>query len=68
MPLVLLSGQPCCGKSTIAGQLAEHLRGHGLEVIVVSVETVGLERNAAYKGTKLWLATKMDALTSAVAC
>lgn len=50
MPLILLSGQPCSGKSAIAGQLVSHLRDLGLEVIVISEDSLGLERNAAYKG------------------
>ncbi|KAK9822874.1 hypothetical protein WJX81_008058 [Elliptochloris bilobata] len=48
MPLVVLCGQPCTGKSTVAAALAEVLRSKGLEVEVLSETSLHLERDASY--------------------
>ena len=50
MPLVLLCGQPCSGKSTVAQLVAVHLRSLTLEVVVIDEDSLGLERSVAYKG------------------
>lgn len=50
MPLLVLCGQPCSGKTVIADKLATKLSNLGNEVQIVNEEAVGLERNAAYKG------------------
>ena len=52
MPLVLICGQPCSGKSAVATQLAEMLRAKGLEVEVVGEDALHLDRNAAYAGER----------------
>ncbi len=50
MPLVVVCGQPCSGKSTVAAKLAEAFRALGWETHVVSEPSLHLERDAAYKG------------------
>lgn len=54
MPLVVLCGHPCSGKSHVAAQLAEMFRQKGVEVVVVDEASLHLERNAAYRGE--WVA------------
>jgi tRNA uridine 5-carbamoylmethylation protein Kti12 len=50
MPLLLMCGQPCSGKTTVAKKLAELLREYGIEVVTINETSLGLERNLAYKG------------------
>ncbi len=50
MPLLILCGQPCSGKSSIAGRIAAKLRTQGVDIQIVNEEVIGLERNEAYKG------------------
>ena len=50
MPLIILSGLPCSGKSGIASQLEAKLQTLGLSVLIVSEASLGLEKNDAYKG------------------
>ena len=52
MPLVLISGHPCSGKSQAAAQLAALLTGAGQHVIIVDEQSLQLNRNESYKG--LW--------------
>eukprot|EP00775_Hariotina_reticulata_P012545 gene12545-12678_t len=64
MPLVVLSGQPASGKSTVAAKLQELLQpGH--PVHVVDEPSLHLERNTAYQSSGHEKATR-GALKSAV--
>jgi protein KTI12 len=45
MPLVVLVGQPCSGKSGVAARLAALLDG---QVLVVDEPSVHVQRDAAY--------------------
>ncbi|GFR52741.1 hypothetical protein Agub_g15352 [Astrephomene gubernaculifera] len=51
MPLVVLSGQPCSGKSGIASKLAALFEQAGLTVELIDEPSLHLDRNAAYSGT-----------------
>lgn len=55
MPLILICGQPCSGKSSVAAQLEQVLQAKGLEVMVVDEESLHLDRNEAYRGAD-WMA------------
>ncbi|PNH08860.1 Protein KTI12, partial [Tetrabaena socialis] len=48
MPLVVLCGQPCSGKSTIGAKLASLFQETALPAELVDEPTLNLERNAAY--------------------
>ena len=52
MPLVLISGLPCSGKSQAAAQLAALLTGAGQNVIIIDEESQQLTRNESYKGCR----------------
>ncbi|XP_029431816.1 protein KTI12 homolog [Rhinatrema bivittatum] len=54
MPLVVLCGLPCSGKSRRAHELREHLAegGSGRKVHVVSEEALGVQRNAVYADSR----------------
>lgn len=52
MPLVVLCGYPCSGKSRIAERIAKAIRQDGGNVVTISEESVHLGRNACYKGIK----------------
>lgn len=43
MPLVIISGYPASGKSTVAGKIAAHLRGTGIAVELVDDHRLGLD-------------------------
>jgi len=49
MPLLLIVGIPCSGKSTRALQLAAHFQSKGLETIVVNEETLNFSKAEYYK-------------------
>ncbi|KAG2489062.1 hypothetical protein HYH03_012498 [Edaphochlamys debaryana] len=51
MPLVVVCGQPCSGKTGIAAKLAARFAEAGVPVEVVDEQSLHLERNAAYTGT-----------------
>ncbi|KAG2438045.1 hypothetical protein HXX76_005658 [Chlamydomonas incerta] len=51
MPLVVVCGQPCSGKSTVAAKLVTLFQEAGLTVELVDEPSLHLERNAAYTGT-----------------
>ena len=53
MPLLVICGQPCSGKSTVAEKLADRLRHAGIEVQIKNESSVGTDRNMAYKGDLL---------------
>ena len=50
MPLVILSGLPCSGKTKVAAKLEAKLQKLGLTTLIISESTLNLERNTAYKG------------------
>jgi tRNA uridine 5-carbamoylmethylation protein Kti12 len=56
MPLVVLSGNPSSGKSTVALCIQEECKKMGIVSDVVSEESLRLDRNSCYKGTfaKCW--------------
>lgn len=75
MPLVVISGQPCSGKSQTAAELAGVLRDAGHQVVVVSDESVGVSRCEAYKGRqggatrpsmRAWIAASCEAAVAHV--
>lgn len=49
MPLVVLTGQPSSGKSSVAARLRALLEPHG-PVLVIDEPSLHLERNASYAG------------------
>ncbi len=53
MPLIVVCGQPCSGKSAVTAQLADLLRAKGLEVVVVDEDSLLLDRNESYRGGRL---------------
>jgi protein KTI12 len=51
MPLVLLCGPPCSGKTTLAQKLSEHLKtAFKKDVHLINEEFLQLTKNAAYAG------------------
>lgn len=50
MALVVISGQPCSGKTGVATVLADIFRERGSTVVVVDEPSLSLERNASYQG------------------
>ena len=50
MALLVLSGQPCSGKSTVAAALKQLLTSKGIEVTVLDEPGLSLKRNHSYKG------------------
>ena len=50
MALVVLSGQPCSGKSTAAAGLRKLLQANGLDIVVIDEPGLGMTRNESYKG------------------
>ncbi|XP_053319231.1 protein KTI12 homolog [Spea bombifrons] len=52
MPLVVLCGFPCSGKSRRAGELLEHLEKMGRKVCIVGDHALGLDRNAVYADSR----------------
>jgi len=50
MALVVISGQPCSGKSTVAAAVEQLLGEKGLEVIVIDEPSLSMKRNESYKG------------------
>ncbi len=50
MALLVISGQPCSGKSTVAAELKQMLVGKGLEVIIIDEPGLSMTRNQSYRG------------------
>ena len=48
MPLVMLCGYPCSGKTTLAEEIRTHLEGVGKTVVVISDHSLGVDRNSTY--------------------
>lgn len=51
MPLVMLSGYPCSGKTRFAQQLSEYLVGQGQSVLIVNEESLGISKAEGYKSS-----------------
>ncbi|EIE18514.1 chromatin associated protein KTI12 [Coccomyxa subellipsoidea C-169] len=51
MALLVISGQPCSGKSTVAAELTQMLVGKGLEVIIIDEPGLSMTRNQSYRDT-----------------
>jgi protein KTI12 len=60
MPLVVLCGYPCSGKSRIAEHIAAAIREGGGNVVTISEERMHLGRNACYKGVKFVIASLLS--------
>ncbi|XP_053573239.1 protein KTI12 homolog [Bombina bombina] len=52
MPLVVLCGFPCSGKSSRALELQIHLEQCGRKVVIISDHELGVDRNAVYADSK----------------
>ena len=50
MPLVMLCGLPCAGKTSVATMLAKHLKEAGQDVVLIDDSVANLSRNEGYKG------------------
>ncbi|XP_063782647.1 protein KTI12 homolog isoform X2 [Pseudophryne corroboree] len=52
MPLVLMCGFPCSGKSQRALELQEHLTQSGRKVYIIGDHVLGVDRNAVYADSR----------------
>lgn len=50
MPLIVLCGQPCSGKSAVASLIEQQLKQQEKAVLVISEQTLHQQRNVAYQG------------------
>ena len=50
MPLVMLCGLPCAGKTSVATMLAKYLKEAGQDVALIDDSIAHLSRNEGYKG------------------
>ena len=48
MPLVMMCGYPCSGKTTFAQKLEKHLEALDKSVVTISDDSVGVDRNITY--------------------
>ena len=49
MPLIIIAGYPCCGKSTFCVRLASYLEAQGVKkVIIINEETENINKRSAY--------------------
>ena len=50
MPLIILSGRPCTGKSRVAGILAEYLKAANpaMSVVILNDESLGIDKSRGY--------------------
>lgn len=48
MPLLLMCGYPCSGKSTVAGKIRDYFVAEGKTVEIVSDDSCGLDKNTTY--------------------
>ncbi len=51
MPLLLVCGRPCTGKSTVTKLVAKALESAGCDVIIVDEPTAHIDKNKMHKGT-----------------
>jgi uridine kinase len=52
MPLVMVAGHPCSGKSTAAGSLCQMLEARGLKVRLVCENDLCPDRSWSYSGVE----------------
>lgn len=52
MPLIVVCGHPCSGKSKIAERVAKAIQQDGRHVVTISEESLHLGRNDCYKGNR----------------
>mmetsp|Transcript_648 Transcript_648/g.1540 ORF Transcript_648/g.1540 Transcript_648/m.1540 type:complete len:296 (-) Transcript_648:293-1180(-) len=52
MPLIVICGNPCTGKSTVARALYEKLEQFGHDVVIVDEPSLHLDRNCSYKDSR----------------
>lgn len=48
MPLLIVSGFPCSGKSKRAGEISEHMTQRGIKTVIVSDQSEGVNTRTAY--------------------
>ena len=58
MPLIVLCGQPSCGKSIVTSLIEQQLQQQEKAVTVISEQTLHQERNLAYQGVLDWLSSR----------
>eukprot|EP00735_Rhodelphis_limneticus_P007237 TRINITY_DN19743_c0_g1::TRINITY_DN19743_c0_g1_i1::g.11302::m.11302 TRINITY_DN19743_c0_g1::TRINITY_DN19743_c0_g1_i1::g.11302 ORF type:complete len:277 (+),score=25.25,sp/Q4KLF3/KTI12_XENLA/40.37/6e-76,KTI12/PF08433.5/6.1e-89,AAA_33/PF13671.1/6.7e-14,AAA_18/PF13238.1/3.3e-09,AAA_17/PF13207.1/9.1e-08,APS_kinase/PF01583.15/1.4e-05,Zeta_toxin/PF06414.7/6.1e-05,AAA/PF00004.24/0.00023,AAA/PF00004.24/4.9e+03,AAA_28/PF13521.1/0.00069,MobB/PF03205.9/0.0022,MobB/PF03205.9/4.8e+03,SRP54/PF00448.17/0.0036,Mg len=58
MPLVLLCGFPCSGKTTLAKRLESELQALGKQVVIVSEDTLNISKKEGYKNSHLEKSTR----------
>lgn len=51
--MVVVTGFPCSGKTRRSHELAEHLKSKGITVLVCNNESLGIDRNEAYKDSQV---------------
>lgn len=51
MPLLLMCGYPCSGKSTVALKIQNYFESQGKKVEIVSDDSCGIDRNITYNST-----------------
>lgn len=49
MPLVVITGRPCTGKTTVAKKLKAYLEAQGCTVNVVNEEALGVPHRTGYR-------------------
>lgn len=52
MPLVVVCGQPCSGKSTVAARLAGLMQEQGAETLLIDEPSMHLTRDASYQSER----------------
>ena len=58
MPLVMMCGYPCSGKTTFVEKLQKHLEKMKKNVVIVSDDSVGIDRNSTYHRLEITLRVK----------
>jgi tRNA uridine 5-carbamoylmethylation protein Kti12 len=48
MPLIIISGIPCSGKSAIAKRIFDHMQSSGRKVQMFTDESLHINKNQAY--------------------
>ena len=50
MPLIVICGNPCCGKTTVANKLKEYFeKQKNLVVNLINEESLNVDKNECYK-------------------
>lgn len=51
MPLILITGFPCSGKTTRANEIKEYFeKNHNSNVVLINEEVLSIKKDEAYKG------------------